>query len=427
MQLQTNASRSLGPARGRFAEVGTFFTNLSDLIKKASEYEARLNANSPLSTNDWNSLQLTVLRDSISGLDYSHPIRNFIEQKLLDPVDTKLKGLEKRILRDAYNPFPKIPRSENFPDEFIYVGGTSGSLADGLVTSELQYCLFTCPGSLYEMPKSSLSFKPLLKTRGGELSGTTSLDNFWTGGVFGTPRRFNPARTTYSDSTGAETIAASISGTVQDGNQTNQINVILVADIDVLADPFFNIRSRGPESDFPLDVDNVTFSLNLIDSLSKEDHLLEIRNRRRLHRTLEEFEKSIEKARGEATKTIQQAESSIQLILQEENRKLNEALADVQNSQGSMTQGQFMQLLQTEAAKLQKNLAKRERELRQDTNTKVKSAERQRDREIKEKQEDIQFMSVFLPPIPLLIIAFFVFLRKRKAEIQGAIVSRVRS
>jgi hypothetical protein len=92
-----------------------------------------------------------------------------------------------------------------------------------------------------------------------------------------------------------------------------------------------------------------------------------------------------------------------------------------------MTQGQFMQLLQTEAAKLQKNLAKRERELRQDTNKKVKSAERQRDREIKEKQEDIQFMSVFLPPIPLLIITFFVFLRKRKAEIQGAIISRVRS
>jgi ABC-type uncharacterized transport system involved in gliding motility auxiliary subunit len=427
LQLKTNASRSLGPARGRFAEVGAFFTKLSDLIKKLSEYEARLNANSSLSTNDWNSLQLTALRDSISGLDYSHPIRNFIEQKLLDPVDTKLKGLEKRILRDAYNPFPKIPRSENFPDEFIYVGGTSGSLADGLVTSELQYCLFTCPGSLYEMPKSSLTFKPLLKTRGGELSGTTSLDNFWTGGVFGTPRRFNPERTTYSDSAGAETIAASISGTVQDGNQTNNINVILVADIDVLADPFFNIRSRGPESDFPLDVDNVTFSLNLIDSLTKEDHLLEIRNRRRLHRTLEEFEKSIEKARGEATKTIQQAESSIQLILQEEQRKLNEALADVQNSQGSMTQGQFMQLLQTEAAKLQKNLAKRERELRQDTNTKVKSAERQRDREIKEKQEDIQFMSVFLPPIPLLIIAFFVFLRKRKAEIQGALISRVRS
>lgn len=427
VSLQANASRSLGPARGRFAEVGNFFTKLNDLIKKVSEFEARLNANAPLSLNDWNSLQLTSLRDSVSGLDYSHPIRNFIEQKLLDPVDTKLKGMEKRILRDSYNPFPKIPRSENFPDEFIYVGGLENSFHDGPVTSELQYCLFTCPGSLHENPQASLTFKPLLQSRGGSLSGTTSLDNFWTGGVFGSPRRFNPERTLYAGSNAPATIAASIEGKIQDGNSTNNMNVILVADIDVLADPFFNIRSRGPESDFPLDVDNVTLCLNLIDSLAKEDRLLDIRNRHRVHRTLEEFEKSIEEAREVATQTIQNAENSIQKILQEENRKLNEALAEVQNSQTTMTQGQFMQVLQTEAAKLQKNLAKKERELRQDTNTKVKAAERQRDREIKNKQEYIQFMSVFLPPIPLLLIAILVFWKKRSAEIQGAIASRVRS
>ncbi len=427
VDLQNNASRSLGPARGRFPEVGTFFTKLNDLVKKVSEFEARINANAPLSTNDWNSLQLTTLRDSISGLDYSHPIRNYIEQKLLDPVDTKLKGLEKRILRDPYNPFPKIPRSENFPDEFIYVGGAESSFDQSPVTSELQYCLFTCPGTLYENPNPTLSFTPLLRSRGGQMSGTTSLDNFWTGGVFGTPRRFNPDRTLYAGSNLSETIAASIEGSVQDGNKTSDIKVILVADIDVLADPFFNIRSRGPESDFPLDVDNVTLSLNLIDSLAKEDRLLDIRNRRRLHRTLEEFEKSIEEAREVATKTIQQAEGSIQQILQEENRKLNEALADIQNGQGSMTQGQFMQVLQTEAAKLQKNLAKRERELRQETNTKVKAAERQRDREIKDKQEFIQMMSVFLPPVLPLLMALMVFLKKRSAETLGANASRVRS
>ena len=77
-----------------------------------------------------------------------------------------------------------------------------------------------------------------------------------------------------------------------------------------------------------------------------------------------------------------------------------------------MTQGQFMQLLQTEAAKLQKNLAKRERELRQETNTKVKDAERRRDSEINEKQKTIKYMSVFLPPIPLLIIAILVYRKK---------------
>ena len=425
--LQNEATKSLAPARGTIPEIGNFIAKLSGLITKTKEYEARLNANSPLLKSDWESLSLSSLRDSVSGLDYKNPFRNYVEQKLLAPVETRLGGLEKRIVRDSYNPFPKIPRSENFPDEFVYVGGLSNSFGQGPETSALQYCLFTCTGSIYPTGKSNLTFKPLLSTRGGSRTGTTSVDNFWTGGVFGSPRRFNPDRTIYRGNGSSEVIAASISGSVEDGNKTNQMNVILVADADVLADPFFNIRSRGPDSDFPLDVDNVTLSLNLIDSLSGEDSLLEIRNRRRLHRTLEEFEKSIEVAREIASKTIRDAEASIQGVLQDENRKLNEALAEVQSSQGQMTQNQFMQLLQTEAAKLQKNLAKRERELRQEANTKVKDAERRRDAEIKQKQEKIQNLSVFLPPVPLLIIAFFVYRKKRLAEIQGATASRVRS
>ena len=426
-KLKQNANRSLAPARGRFPEVGTFFSNLDSLIKKASEYEARLNANASLSQNDWNSLKLTSLRNAFKKMDSSHPIRNFVEQRLLSDLDTRIGGLQERILRDPYNPFPKIQRSENFPDEFVYVGGLSNSFHSEAITSELQYCLFTCPGTLYPKPSANLDFQPLLRTRGGPLAGTTSLETFWTGGVFGSPRRFNPDRTLYPGSGGQEIIAASISGKLEDGNQTNQINVILVADVDMLADPFFNIRSRGPESDFPLDVDNVTLALNLVDHLSGEESLLDIRNRRRLHRTLEEFEKSIEVAREVASRTIQEAESSIQGILQDENRKLNEALADVQNNQGSMTQGQFMQVLQTEAAKLQKNLAKRERELRKTANVKIKDAERRRDREVREKQRSIQRLSVFIPPLPLLLIAIFVFYKKRRTEIQGTVDSRVRS
>ena len=219
-----------------------------------------------------------------------------------------MKGTEKRILRDSYNPFPKIPRSENFPNEFIYVGGTSNSFADSPVTSELQYCLFTCAGALYENPKTNLTFTPLLKTRGGELTGSTSLDNFWTGGVFGSPRRFNPDRTLYRGNNLPETIAASINGKIQDGNNTNEINVILVADIDVLADPFFNIRrNRGPESDFPLDVDNVTLSLNLIDKLAREDRLLDIRNEEdytALLKNLKKVSKKLEKLLAELYKRL---------------------------------------------------------------------------------------------------------------------------
>ena len=92
-----------------------------------------------------------------------------------------------------------------------------------------------------------------------------------------------------------------------------------------------------------------------------------------------------------------------------------------------MSQGQFLQVLQTEVAKLQKNLAKKERELRKESEAEIKEAERNRDLEIKRKQEGMQKFSVFLPPLPLLIIAAIVFYRKRKAEIQGAVSARVRA
>ena len=115
-----------------------------------------------------------------------------------------------------------------------------------------------------------------------------------------------------------------------------------------------------------------------------EDYTVPLRNSKR-----------VSKPREVATRTIKDAEQSIQQVLQDENRKLNAALSEVQGSQGSMTQGQFMQVLQTEAAKLQKNLAKG-KELRKESNAKIKDAERSRDREIKAKQESIQRLSVFL-------------------------------
>jgi hypothetical protein len=83
-------------------------------------------------------------------------------------------------------------------------------------------------------------------------------------------------------------------------------------------------------------------------------------------------------------------------------------------------------VLQTEAAKLQKNLARKERELRKGADADIKTAERNRDRDIKNKQNTIKTLSVFLPPIPLLLIAIAVFVRKRAAEIKGAHSNRVR-
>ena len=92
-----------------------------------------------------------------------------------------------------------------------------------------------------------------------------------------------------------------------------------------------------------------------------------------------------------------------------------------------MDQMQLIQVVQTEAAKMNKNLDRRKRELEKETNAKIKEANRNRDILVREMEGKAQLMSVLLPPIPLLIIAIVVFYRKKSAEIQGAASSRVRS
>ena len=114
--LRAEATATLGQARGRFPEVGTFFAKLNDLINKASEFEARINANGSMTSSDWDSLKLDSLRDAFSGLDYNHPIRNYAEQKLISPVQTRLAGTGKphssRFLQSLpqNSPFGKLPR-----------------------------------------------------------------------------------------------------------------------------------------------------------------------------------------------------------------------------------------------------------------------------------------------------------------------------
>ena len=195
--LSKIAKYNLAPLQGRVPEIASFLSAIDALVQKGNEFDARLKANSSLSSSDWDSLKLTSLRTSLEKLDYSNPFRRSVEEQIISPAEKRLNGLGKRILHDPHNPFPKIPRSDNFPNEFVYVGGSSNSFDEGSVTSELQYCLFTCPGSLFDKGQGSLSFRPLLKTKGGKLAGTTSLENFWTGGIFGSPRRFNPERTTF--------------------------------------------------------------------------------------------------------------------------------------------------------------------------------------------------------------------------------------
>ena len=63
-----------------------------------------------------------------------------------------------------------------------------------------------------------------------------------------------------------------------------------------------------------------------------------------------------------------------------------------------------------------------QRKLKQAT----REVKRKRRNDIGASQSQIKNLAVFLPPIPLLIVAFIVFARKRRREMEGAATSRIR-
>ena len=421
-KMESIATETLAGAR-TFPPVAAFFGKLNETKSKIRASLDKLNAGSSLTESDFEvdleALRKTV-RDEDAGLTYDHRLRRYVEQ-LVNDVDTQLKGLEKRILRDPYNPFPKIDKGgENFPDEFIYVQG------EGHPTSKaVRNLLLTCSGSLFDAGLKNLSFTPLLKTSGYEDTGATSLDDFWTGGFMGQARRFNPDRTTYDGIGVPYVTAAAITGKVNDGNVTNDLQVIVVADADLLAAPFYGLR-REPNPNFPLDVDNVMFSLNVMDQLTGEHDILNVRNRRREHRSLIRIEKIQLEAQREANEEINKAQTAFNVAVREVQRKQTEDIQKVMGRKGSMGLGEFITLQNATNIKWEDELkiiqAKESRKLKKA----MTISDRKRDAEIEEGQNLVKSLAVFLPPIPLLLIALFVFSKKRMAELDGAVSNRVR-
>ncbi len=209
--------------------------------------------------------------------------------------------------------------------------------------------------------------------------------------------------------------------------EKTKIDVVLVADIDWIAPIIFRLREMGQDPDSVIDFkfQNVAFVLNILDSLAKDDRFIDLRKRTRSHRILTKIEEATEEQRKdsleEQSKFVSDARQQIDAAQDEYRKKM----ADLEKRE-DLDPRVKEQMMDRERIRLERmrdvNIAHAEKE----RNKQVKQSERELASKIRGVQDRYKLLAVLLPPIPPIVLAFFVFFNRRKAEQEGVDTRRLR-
>jgi ABC-2 type transport system permease protein len=353
-------------------------------------------------------------------------------------------GSSPYVVWQDYNPHPKL----ELPSEFVFIdaelgeadGGASRSFnQENPITSGLQEVLFPFPGALSKDDKVNLEWTPLVTT--GTRSGTIEVEQ-----VLGNRGDMRQLRIFEKPGSQAMVLAAAVDrelpGTQSvtesekepSGGDTTLVRAIVVADIDLMGPQIFGLRNR-PDEVFGLNFDNVTFVLNVLDTLSGDERFLEIRKRKPKHRTLERIEDTVADAREMADMQRQKyitefdkAEQGANAEMQKEVGEFEKKIEDMESG-GNTDRQAAMQAVQQLASRqrlAQRRLDTKLEQLKRKRDAEIEQVERSLEATIRREQDWQKWLAVMLPPIPPLVVAFFVFFRRRAQEREGVAKSRLR-
>ncbi len=213
--------------------------------------------------------------------------------------------------------------------------------------------------------------------------------------------------------------------------QQAEIDVIVVADLDMLHREFFRLREEGdiPEAGIRFDFDNVTFVLNIIDRLAGENRFLELRKRRPKHRTLVRIERVTEKARRESLAARERLIAEYEKTREDEERKLEERVKKLEEEfkkRGDIPVQDVLIRVAMAQKEGQRRLEARLEQLRQKRDAELNRIETDLNVYIRRVQNTYKRWAVALPPIPPLIVGLAVFAYRRWREYEGVEKSRLR-
>ncbi len=374
-------------------------------------------------------------------------------QQLWKLLGVKVNGSE--LVWQEFNPYPQFPSAT---PEWVFVDADSGAEEpfsnDSPVTSGLRQALFLFAGFAENDDRSKTSFIPLANTNNESGYLSTQAAQMLLRGMpnqFGIPRR--KTKQPY-------VLAAQITGKPQQQQETQlnetidddelraeqqgedageptedpalveenaELNVILVTDIDCLANQFFAIREMGDDAMMEViwRFQNVTFVLNVLDELASDERFIDLRKRTRDYRTLTGIENATadyrQKKLDERQDFIDKATEQIEAARQESR----DATAKIEQ-RTDLDPVAKRQLVERERLQQERELAVKINKLEQDRNKSVRQNERDLRAYINSFQDRYKFAAVIVPPILPILLAFWVYFRRRAMEQEGVSKERLR-
>lgn len=339
------------------------------------------------------------------------------------------------VVWDAYNPHPDLG---HLPPEVVFLGEGNGNpeVFSGLspASAGLQQVVLIYPGHFDPLAGSaSAEFTPLLTT--GDLSGRFPYFQLVQRNFLGSQlnrnlphrpdalsyvvaaeaRTYRPAEQDTGDS---ESEDAEDAG--ENGNEADSTRVIAIADLDFISEQFFELRRIGPPN---LNFDNVSFFLNAMDVLVGDESFVALRNRRVRHRTLERVEAQVLEFTEQRAAEEDAAERRAEEALRAAQDRLDSRVAAVEERDDLDSQAK-----QIMARNLQEVENRRfsvlEANINAEKDAEVRASEERMERQVRRIQGGIRTLAVLLPPIPVFLLGVYTFVRRRRAEREGAAAAR---
>ncbi len=319
---------------------------------------------------------------------------------------------------NTWNPHPQF---KQLPPEYLFLGRGEdfNSFAETpKISSSLQEMVLFYPGSLKLAEGSKMKFEPLLNAGGGVMT-LTPCSELMEGAMFGQPRLKQPGeRVRRAATSEAPCIAARITGS---GDQGKVLDCVVIADLDFMADPIFQMRAENRELDF----DNFAFFFNAIDSLAGDESFLDLRKKRPKQRNLAWFE-ARRKDQEKALDGIRlQSEGETMKALAEAQKQLDDAVAAVSTRKDLKDEEKQMQLEQTQAYQ-QRLLEMRRVDIEMAAAARVEKARGDVETVMEDRRNKVRLAAAVLPPLVPVIFGLFILISRRRRESSGAPANRLR-